>query len=144
MVKMKNINNVNKNANLHEDGSESKKSKSLFVRVVFIVLTWICLFLAVLGLFIPGLPSFDFILLAVICAAKGSDKLHQMLVNNRYIGPILHEWKVNRKIPKKAKYMSTLSMSIAAAVMIYTIPHPWFVYSAIFCMICVLIWIWRK
>jgi len=37
-----------------------------------------------------------------------------------------------------------LSMSLAAGLMIWTIPHPWFVYPAILCMAGVLAWMWLK
>ncbi len=48
-------------------------------------------FLAILGVFIPGLPTVDFLLLAVICATKGSEKLHKWFLKNRYIGPLIHD-----------------------------------------------------
>lgn len=141
MSKMENTLN---NINAQTQKPESKLARSLFWRIIFICLAWICIFLGVLGIFIPGLPTVDFILLAVIFSAKGSEKLHAWFLKNRFIGPIIHEWKEHRRIPKKAKYMSTMSMSVAAGLMIWTIPHPWFVYPAIACMACVLIWMWRK
>lgn len=124
--------------------SESKVARSIWWRMLFICLAWLCIALGIIGIFIPGLPTVDFILLAVFFAARGSENLHQWLLNHRFIGPIIKEWRENRRIPKKAKYMSTISMSIAAGVMIWTIPHPWFVYPAIACMLVVLIWMWRK
>ncbi|MDW5466031.1 YbaN family protein, partial [Acinetobacter baumannii] len=79
-------------------------------------------------------PTVDFMILAVFFAARGSEKLHQWFRNHRYIGTLIREWQEHRRIPKKAKYISTLSMSLAAGLMIWTIPHPWFVYPAILCM----------
>ncbi len=132
------MNHINNQNNQQLNGSESKLARSFFWRIVFICLAWLCIFFAILGVFIPGLPTVDFLLLAVICAAKGSEKLHQWFLKNRYIGPIIHDWKTHRRIPQKAKYLSTISMSIAASLMIWSIPHLWFVYLAIFCMICIL------
>ncbi|APR70329.1 DUF454 family protein [Acinetobacter haemolyticus] len=123
---------------------ENKVARSIWWRMLFICLAWLCIALGVLGIFIPGLPTVDFILLAVFFAARGSEKLHQWLLNHRFIGPIIKEWRENRRIPKKAKYMSTVSMSVAAGLMIWIIPHPWVVYPLIACMAVVLIWMWSK
>lgn len=136
------MNHINNPDKQQSKSSESKLVRSLFWRIVFISLAWLCIFLAILGIFIPGLPTVDFLLLAVICAAKGSEKLHQWFLQNKYIGPIIQDWKTHRRIPEKAKYLSTISMSVAAGLMIWNIPYPWFVYLAIFCMICVLCWMW--
>lgn len=138
------MNYINDQNNQQSKDLESQLARSLFWRIVFICLAWLCIFLAILGIFIPGLPTVDFLLLAVMCAAKGSEKLHRWFLRNKYIGPIIHDWKTHRRIPQKAKYMSTISMSIAAGLMIWSIPHLWFVYTAIFCMICVLGWMWRN
>lgn len=122
----------------------SKLARSVWWRLLFICLAWLCIALGILGIFIPGLPTVDFILLAVFFAARGSEKLHQWFLDHRFIGPMLKEWQHNRRIPKKAKYMSTVSMSIAAVIMLWTIPHPWLVYPLIACMTAVLIWMWSR
>ncbi|WP_227591522.1 YbaN family protein [Acinetobacter stercoris] len=119
-------------------------ARTVWMRWIFICLAWLCIVLGIIGVFIPGLPTVDFIILATFFAARGSKRLHQFLLSNRYIRQIVEEWQLNRRIPKKAKYLSTVSMSLAAAIMIWTIPHPWFVYPAILCMFCVLVWMWLK
>ncbi|WP_445115687.1 YbaN family protein [Acinetobacter sp. WZC-1] len=122
---------------------EHQLSKSMLIRGLCIVMAWLCIGLGILGIFIPGLPTVDFMILAVFFAARGSIRLHTWLMNNRYIGPLIREWKQHRRIPKKVKYLSTVSMSVATLIMIFTIPHPWFVYPAIICMAGVLWWMWR-
>ena len=122
----------------------SKLAHSVWWRLLFICLAWLCIGLGTLGIFIPGLPTIDFILLAVFFAAKGSEKLHQWFLNHSFIGPTIQEWQENRRIPKKAKYISTVSMSIAAGIMIWTIPHPWVVYPLMACMVAVLVWMWMR
>lgn len=123
---------------------KTKLARSLWLRWLCIILAWLCIGLGILGVFIPGLPTVDFIMLAVFFAARGSEKLHSWFQNHTYIGPLIREWQVNRRIPLKAKYASSISMSLAALIMIWTIPHPWFVYPTILCMFCVLVWMWRK
>ena len=91
-----------------------------------------------------GLPPFDFLLLASFFAAKGSPRLYRWFQENRYIGPLLREWQQHRRIPRKAKVLSTLSMTFAATIIIWKIPHLWLVLTLIACMLGVLIWMWRK
>ncbi len=81
----------------------SKLARSMWARWVFIGLAWLCIALGILGIFIPGLPTVDFIILAVFFAARGSEKLHQWFRNHRYIGPLIREWQEHRRIPKKGE-----------------------------------------
>lgn len=43
----------------------SKLARSMWARWVFISLAWLCIALGILGIFIPGLPTVDFMILAV-------------------------------------------------------------------------------
>jgi len=132
-----------KSAQTHSD-DESKLAKSIWLRWLYIILAWLCIGIAMIGFFVPGLPPIDFLLLASFFAAKGSPKLHRWFQQNRLIGPLLREWQEHRRIPKKAKILSTISMSFAAIIIIWKIQHLWLVMALITCMICVLIWMWRK
>lgn len=127
-----------------KDDSDSNLAKSIWVRWVCIGLAWVCLAIGTLGIIIPGLPTFDFYFLATIFAAKGSARLHRWIVQNRVIGPILQQWKEHKTLPTKAKILSLLSMSLAAGLMLWKVPHPYFVGIAIIIMIAVQIWIWWK
>ncbi len=53
----------------------SKLARSMWVRWVFIGLAWLCIALGILGIFIPGLPTVDFIILASV-----HDKFHRTLI----------------------------------------------------------------
>ncbi|WP_087527944.1 YbaN family protein [Acinetobacter sp. WCHA55] len=128
----------------HKDDSDSNLAKSIWVRWVCIGLAWVCLAIGTLGIIIPGLPTFDFYFLATIFAAKGSARLHRWIVQNRVIGPLLQQWKEHKTLPTKAKILSLLSMSLAAGLMLWKVPHPYFVGIAIIIMITVQIWIWWK
>lgn len=128
----------------HKDDSDSNLAKSIWVRWVCIGLAWVCLAIGTLGIIIPGLPTFDFYFLATIFAAKGSARLHRWIVQNRVIGPLLQQWKEHKTLPTKAKILSLLSMSLAAGLMLWKVPHPYFVGIAIIIMIAVQIWIWWK
>lgn len=122
----------------------AKLAKSWIARWIYIALAWLCLALGTLGIVIPGLPTFDFYFLATVFAAKGSAKLHARIVNNRIVAPILKQWQTNRSLPLRVKIASLISMSVAAAIMIFTVPHPWAVAVVVVIMLCVQLWMWLK
>lgn len=121
-----------------------KLAKTWVGRWLCIILAWICLGVGTLGIIIPGLPIFDFYLLATIFAAKGSKKLHGWIVNNRFVAPVLNQWQNNRTLPLKVKIISLVSMTTAAMIMIMKVPHPIVVGILIACMVCVQIWMWTR
>ncbi|MEJ5036379.1 YbaN family protein [Acinetobacter johnsonii] len=127
-----------------KDESDAHLAKSIWVRWLCIGLAWICLCIGTLGIIIPGLPTFDFYFLATLFAAKGSARLHRWIVQNRLIGPILQQWREHKTLPTKAKIFSLFSMSLAAGLMLWKVPHPYFVGFTILLMVAVQIWIWWK
>lgn len=70
----------------------------------------LALFLGVLGIVLPGLPTAPFILLSAACLARSSPRLHQKLVTNRHLGPLVRDWEANRSLPLKIKCLSTSIM----------------------------------
>ncbi|GAA5009570.1 YbaN family protein [Acinetobacter puyangensis] len=128
----------------HKIGKQPKLAKSAIIRWLCIILAWLCIALGTLGIVIPGLPTIDFYILAGFFAAKGSQRLHYWIYHNRFIGPLLQQWHEHRSIPRKVKYISLISMSFAAALMIWKVPHPWFVWITIGCMVLVQVWLWTR
>lgn len=71
----------------------------------------IALFLGLLGIILPGLPTTPFVLLSAACLARSSPRLHHKLVSNRHLGPLVRDWEANRSLPLKIKWISTSIMS---------------------------------
>lgn len=66
--------------------------------------------LAMLGIFLPLLPTTPLLLLAAACFANSSEKWHRWLVEHRLFGPIISNWQHNRCIPRKAKITAVCSI----------------------------------
>ncbi|MFT4020382.1 MAG: YbaN family protein [Acinetobacter sp.] len=126
------------------DSEDTKLAKSVVLRWLFIGLACLCIALGTIGIFIPGLPTVDFYILAAFFSAKGSKRLHSWFIHHRWVGPILRQWHDYKTIPKKVKIMSLIGMSFAAIVMLLTIPHFWFVMAMIVCMLLVQVWMWTR
>jgi len=67
---------------------------------------------AVLGIFLPLLPTTPLLLLAAACFANSSEKCHQWLLNHNVFGPIIRNWHESRCIPRKAKAVAIASIVI--------------------------------
>lgn len=68
------------------------KPRSPILRGVYFVLGLVCLALAYLS-FLPGIPTFDFVILAAFFFARSSDTFHDWLVNHRVFGRIIDAYR---------------------------------------------------
>lgn len=76
---------------------------SIPIRVLFVGLGTLFVLLGLLGLFLPVLPTTPFLLLAAACYARSSRRIFGWLLNHRYFGPLIREWREHRSMPYRAK-----------------------------------------
>ena len=95
---------------------------------LFIILGFICVALGVLGIFLPVLPTTPFLLLAAWLFAKSSDKLYNKLLENKYVGNYIKNFREHRSIPMPTKIFAismiwiSIGISVVFAVKIL-FPH---------------------
>lgn len=82
----------------------------MIIRWLLIVLGFIFVGFAILGVLLPGLPAFPFLVLATACFSRSSEKFHRWLLSNRLLGPIITNWQTTRSMPRKAKIMAISSI----------------------------------
>lgn len=80
--------------------------------LVFVVLGHICSVLGLIALLVPLVPSTPFFILACSCYAKGSEKFHRMILNNRYCGPAIKNWQKDKSLSRRAKIMALVVLLI--------------------------------
>jgi uncharacterized membrane protein YbaN (DUF454 family) len=68
------------------------KARSPVLRGIYFVLGLVCLGFAYLS-FLPGIPTFDFVILAAFFFARSSDTFHNWLVNHRVFGRIIAAYR---------------------------------------------------
>lgn len=87
----------------------SNMIKSKFLRVILLIFGSIFLALALIGIFLPLIPTTPFLLLTAACYARGSNRFYQWLMNNRLFGEYIKNYRENKTIPLRVK-ITALSM----------------------------------
>lgn len=80
--------------------------KSEMMRRLLIATGWLSLLAAVIGLFLPLIPSVPFLLLSVICFSRSSHRFHNWLVEHKHLGPVLKDYLRHGSIPLRAKVLA--------------------------------------
>jgi uncharacterized membrane protein YbaN (DUF454 family) len=116
-------------------------------RMLFVIIGTLFLGIGFIGIVIPVLPTTPFLLLAAACYFRGSERLHQWLINNRIFGEFIQNYMEGKGIKTRQKiitiaflwFMIMLSIiymvenliikglliviAIAVSVHIYTLPR---------------------
>ena len=69
-----------------------RKARSPVVRGILFVLGLICLALIPLS-YLPGIPTFDLILLAAFFFSMSSDRMYSWMMNHRYFGKVIRGYR---------------------------------------------------
>jgi uncharacterized membrane protein YbaN (DUF454 family) len=63
------------------------------LNVLFVLAGFLFLALGILGIALPLLPATPFLLAASFCFLRGSERLHRILMSNRYTGPRIRRFR---------------------------------------------------
>ena len=118
--------------------------RSVWQRWLWLLLAYLSIGMAMLGVIVPGLPTTEFVLLAAWAASRSSPRLAAWLVNHRLFGPLLRDWKNGGLIARRSKWLASLSMLMALAIMILTVDHRPSVLFAAAGMSCGALFIWTR
>ena len=89
-------------------------------RIILISLGWLCVGLGFVGVFVPGIPTTIFLIIALWAFTKSSEKLRQWLLNHKRFGPILNNWQEHKVVPRRAKILMVVLMSLAVILFYYS------------------------
>lgn len=89
----------------------SRKPRSLILRGVYLVLGLLCLgFLAFSWL--PGIPTFDFVILAAFFFSMSSDRLHNWMINHPVYGRIINGYR-DSGLSMRMKWVAAIAMTVS-------------------------------
>lgn len=89
------------------------------MKILLNVIGGIAVALAVLGIFLPLLPTVPFLLLASACFMRGSERMHRWLLNNKLFGEYIRNVESSRGIPLKAKAIAIVLTWASLSFSIY-------------------------
>jgi len=72
-------------------------------RYLFIIAGTLSVILGIIGIFLPVLPTTPFLLLAAACYIRGSQKMYNLLLNNRYLGAYIRNYLEGKGMTLKVK-----------------------------------------
>ena len=87
----------------------------------------LCVALAVLGLFLPVLPTTPFLLLAAVCYARSSERFYHWLVTNRWFGAYIRNYREGRGIPLWHKVLAISLLWLTIGYAAWSVAHLWWV-----------------
>ena len=100
--------------------------------------------MGIAGVFIPGLPTTVFILIAGWAAMRSSPRMHAWLWQHKLFGPMLQNWAAGGFVSRRAKRSAAIMMAICALVLWLTPTPMWVRILACTCMAVVLAWLWQR
>ncbi|MGG5214751.1 MULTISPECIES: DUF454 family protein [Rahnella] len=112
-------------------------------RILLIMVGWLCVVLATLGVVLPLLPTTPFLLLAAWCFARSSPRFHHWLLHRSWFGSYLRHWQAHRALPKGAKPKAVALIVTTFAISIYFVPLLWVRILLVCMMFALLIMMWR-
>jgi len=119
---------MRKNRHLSDPSVHAAEEKTItpLTRFVLVTAGTICVFLGTLGIFLPVLPTTPFLLLAAACYARSSSRLYHWLLNNRWFGEYVRNYREGRGLPLRLKILTilTLWLTIGASAL-FAVSSAW-------------------
>ncbi len=106
--------------------SNQTKPLSRLAKILYGLVGGLALAMGIIGIFLPGLPTTPFVLLAAACFAKASPRVHLWMLQHKLIGPMLRNWEEHRSLTRRTKCVAIGSMSLMIAISIWSFSgQPW-------------------
>lgn len=110
-------------------------------RTILISLGWLCVGLGFVGVFVPGIPTTIFLIIALWAFTKSSEKLRHWLLNHKRFGPILNNWQEHKVVPRRAKILMVVLMSLAVVLFYYSLQNLYLTIGLIIILVSVAIYV---
>jgi len=89
------------------------------VRPALLLLGWLMVALAAVGVVVPGLPTVPFLLVAAWAFARSSQRFHDWLYNHPRFGPPLRDWPGLGATTRRANILEVAMMTVSFCFVVY-------------------------
>jgi hypothetical protein len=104
----------------------------------------VCVLLGFVGMFVPGLPTVPFLLLAAWAGGKGWPALEAWLLNHPRHGPAIRRWREQRAVPRRAKWLASATMTVSVVLIALSSAHVGAKLGMALFLGAVAWWMWRR
>jgi len=94
-------------------------------RWLALVLAYFFLALAIIGAFLPIMPTVPFLILSAWFAARGSERLHGWLYAHPHLGKLLIDWEREGAVSRSGKILSATALTGSWIIMYYRFDNIW-------------------
>ncbi|RPH24737.1 DUF454 family protein [Buttiauxella warmboldiae] len=112
-------------------------------RTILIIIGWLAVVLATLGVVLPLLPTTPFLLLAAWCFARSSPRFHHWLLYRSWFGSYIRHWQQHRALPAGAKPRALIFIVLTFALSLYLVNILWVRLLLLLMMCALLFFMWR-
>lgn len=112
-------------------------------RLILLIIGWLAVVLATLGVILPLLPTTPFLLLAAWCFARSSPRFHHWLLYRSWFGGYLRYWQQHRAMPRGAKPKAILFILITFAISLWLVKIVWVRILLLAILCALLLFMWR-
>ena len=110
----------------------AKPGKNKLIRLLWIILGSLFVTIGYIGIFVPGLPTTVFLILAAGCYIRSSETLYKWLINNKHFGNLIRDYYEGKGMPLKSKFIALSMMVIFCSFAIFFVVEIWWVNLIIF------------
>lgn len=104
----------------------AQPSRSALARVAWSALGVVLVAVGAIGVFLPGLPTTPFLILAAACFARSSQRLYDRLLASSLFGPAIRDFREGKGIPYRARRWALgLMWTFVTFAVTLGIPQAW-------------------
>ncbi len=100
-------------------------ASEMLIRSLLVVAGSVSVALGIAGIFLPLLPTTPFLLLAAACYVRSSPRLYRWLMNHRWTGEYIRDYREKRGLPLRTKILTVLILWATVGWSAYRVSNPW-------------------
>jgi uncharacterized protein len=93
------------------------------MRLLLIAAGTLCVILGTIGIFLPVMPTTPFLLLAAACYARSSERFYHWLLNNRFLGTYIRNYREGLGMTLRAKVFTLTTLWAGIGYSAYIVDH---------------------
>jgi len=95
-----------------------------FKKAGLVALGWLAFCLGFAGIFLPGLPTTIFWIVAALCFLRTNERMYRRIVHDKRFGPGIRLFVEEGKISRRGKWISIAAMAFGATIGALAMPRP--------------------